>query len=215
MGSPVPPLPVAEPHSASEITWLANSRRAPPDGVRPGRVCQREKPRLSVSVPVSGVGMLYGSVQISARVSVKLCRTFGSRTQMMSLPSLRSPPLSIEPRVALPLLASARREAFGVRCELMIEVHLDMLVRMGLWGVEHGSNSLRTFGHSRRSSSSLPARTRKSPVPSSFDFSRYARRWPRCGGSVVVSLRRGPFPNGLGPRPRRIEQQFFLDRIQF
>ena len=170
MGSPVPPLPVAEPHSASEITWLANSGRAPPDGVRPGRVCQREKPRLSVAVPVSGVGMLYGSVQISARGSVELCRTFGSRTQMMSLLSLRSPPLSIEPRGALPLLASARREAFGVLSELMIEVHLDMLVRMGLWGVEHGCNSLRTFDHSRRSSSFLAVRTRALPVSSSSEF---------------------------------------------
>ena len=94
---------------------------------------------------------------------------------MMGPSSFRSPPLSTASRGVLRLLKAARREAFRVPCELRIEVHLDMFARMGHLGSEHGSNSLRAFDPSRRSSSSLPALKRKSPVLSHFDFARYAR----------------------------------------
>ena len=60
----------------------------------------------------------------------------------MSLSRSCSFPPSVESRGVRPLWASARGEAFGVLCELRIDVYLDMLVRESLWDGEHGSNSL-------------------------------------------------------------------------
>ena len=99
-------------------------------------------------------------------------------------PSFLAPPLSVKSRGAHQPLMSARREARFFFSELRIEVHLDMLVRLGISGVGHGSDSLRAFDTSRRSSSPSVVRVRHSPVLSPSEFARYARWRPRCGGSV-------------------------------
>ena len=70
--------------------------------------------------------------------------------------------LSVESRGVLLLLTSGRGEAPEVLSDLRIEVNMDMVIRISLWVVRRGSNSLRTCDPSRRPSSSLAARTRSS-----------------------------------------------------